>query len=89
MAGKLLLGLAVLADLALAVLLIGLSGFLFERSPLDGLWLETVYMAAVIACVVAPATAFILNAAGKRRPAQAVAWLPVAVALLVLAIPAL
>jgi len=47
------------------------------------------YIAAVIACVVAPATGFILNASGKHNAAQAVAWLPAAIALMVLVIPAL
>jgi hypothetical protein len=78
--------LAALVDLAIGALLIVLSGFMFGEG---GLWLEVAVLAAVIACVVTPATGFMLNAAGKQAYAQAAAWLPLAVALVVLAIPAL
>jgi hypothetical protein len=91
-AGLLFLGLAAVVDLAIAALLIGVSGFFFGFGPESlggGLGLEIAYMAAVIACVVAPATGFILNGAGKRRAAQIVAWLPALVALIVLATPVL
>ena len=44
-----------------------------------GMAFMVAYIAAVIACGVAPATGFILNAAGKLGAAQAVAWLPAAV----------
>ncbi len=92
MAGKVFLVLATIIDLAIAALLIGVSGFMFGQGPESlhaGLWFSIVYMAAVIACVIAPAAAFLLNAAKKPAPAQAAAWLPVAVALVVLVIPAL
>lgn len=92
MARIVFLALAAIVDLGIAALLIGVSGFLFEQGPQSlhaGVWLEVAYMAAVIACVVAPATGFILNAAAKHGSAQVVAWLPVAVALVVLVIPAL
>ncbi len=92
MAGKIFLALAGVVDLAIAALLIGVSGFVFGSGPESyhgGMLFAAAYIAAVIACVVAPATGFILNASGRHSAAQAVAWLPAAVALVVLVIPAL
>jgi hypothetical protein len=91
-ARKVFLVLATIVDLAIAALLIGVSGFVFGSGPESyhgGTLFAAAYIAAIIACVVAPATGFILNAAGKYGPAQVVAWLPVAVTLVVLVIPAL
>ena len=84
--------LATIADLAIAALLIGVSGFLFGSGPEsahEGPAFMAAYMAAIIACVVAPTTGFILNAASKHHVAQVIAWLPAAVAFVVLAVPAL
>jgi hypothetical protein len=84
--------LATIVDLAIAALLIGVSGFVFGSGPESyhgGTLFAAAYIAAVIACVVAPATGFILNAAAKPGPAQIVAWLPAVITLVVLVIPAL
>jgi hypothetical protein len=83
--------LATLADLALAALLIGVSGFLFGSGPESvhgGTLLAVAYTAGVIACVAAPVAGFLFNARGKTGAGLLVAWLPVAGALLALAIPA-
>jgi hypothetical protein len=87
-----LLVLAAIVDLAIAALLIGVSGFLFGGGPESthsGPIVMVAYVAAIIACVVAPATGFVLNAAAKHPAAQIVAWLPAVVALVVLVIPIL
>jgi hypothetical protein len=84
--------LATIVDLAIAALLIGVSGFVFGGGPESyhgGILFTAAYIAAVIACVVAPATGFILNAAAKPGLAQFVAWLPAVITLVVLVIPAL
>jgi hypothetical protein len=89
---KVFLVLATIVDLAIAALLIGVSGFLFGTGPESyhgGIWFAAAYMAAGIACAAAPATGFILNGGGKHKAAQIVAWLPAAVAFVVLLIPAL
>jgi hypothetical protein len=89
---KLFLALAAIIDLGIAALLIGVSGFVFGTGPESyhgGTAFMAAYTAGVIACVIAPATGFILNAAAKHGPAQVVAWLPAAAALVVLVIPAL
>jgi hypothetical protein len=91
-ARKVSLALATIVDLAIAALLIGVSGFVFGGGPESyhgGTLFMVAYIAAVIACIIAPATGFILNAAAKPGPAQVVAWLPAAIALVVLVIPAL
>ena len=83
--------LATLVDLALAALLIGVSGFLFGSGPESvhgGTLLAVAYTAGVIACVAAPVAGFLFNARGKTGAGLLVAWLPVAGALLALAIPA-
>ncbi len=92
MGRKILLVLATIVDLAIAALLIGISGFLFGTGPESyhgGIWFAAAYMAAIIGCAVAPATGFILNAGQKHNAAQIVAWLPAVVAFAVLLIPAL
>jgi len=84
--------LAAIVDLAIAALLIGISGFMFGHGPQSmhaGPLFAAAYIAAVAACVAAPVAGFILNAKAKRQAAQAVAWLPVAVAVIVLVVPAL
>ncbi len=82
---------ATVADLALAALLIGVSGFLFGSGPESmhaGVLPILAYTAGVIACLAAPVIGFIFNRRGKIGAALAVAWLPVAGAFLALAIPA-
>ena len=61
---------------------------------LDGLTLRNkiraavAYVGAIVACVAAPILGFVFNARGKSGAGLAVAWLPVAGALVALAIPA-
>jgi hypothetical protein len=86
-----LLVIAAIADLGVAALLIGVSGFIFGAGPESahgGALLAVAYTGMVIACVAAPAAGFILNRRGKAGPGLAVAWLPPAFALAALAIPA-
>lgn len=86
-----LLVIATIADLALAALLIGVSGFMFGSGPESvhgGTLLLIAYSAAVIACVAAPVAGFIFNHRGKTGLGLALAWLPPAGALVALAIPA-
>ncbi|MGE0564593.1 MAG: hypothetical protein AB7O50_08780 [Pseudolabrys sp.] len=92
MKAKALLVIATVLDLALAALLIGVSGFLFGGGPnamkADALT-TIVFVGAVIGCVVLPIIAFIINKKGKAGAAQLVAWLPVVVGFLVLVVPVL
>lgn len=88
---KALLVLATIADLAIAALLVAVSGFLFGSGPESmhaGALMAAGYVAAVIACLAAPAAGFIFSARGNGAIGLAVAWLPPAGALLALAIPA-
>jgi hypothetical protein len=88
---KFLLVVALVVDGALAALLVGVSGFLFGGGPESmraGVLAGIAYTAAVIACLAAPIVGFILNKRGKSSAGLAVAWLPVAGALIVLMIPA-
>jgi hypothetical protein len=88
---KFLLGLAMIADLALAALLIGVSGFMFGGSPESmhaGALAAAAYIAAVIACIAAPIAGFVFSRRGKTALALAVAWMPVAGALVALMVPA-
>lgn len=82
---------AAVADLALAALMVAVSGFLFGAGPESthaGNLAMAVYAAGVIACLAAPVAGFIFNARGSARAGLAVALLPPAGALLALAIPA-
>jgi len=86
-----LLVVATIADIALAALLVGVSGFLFGGGPESmhaGSLAATAYVAAVIGCVAAPIAGFIIKRRGKTGLGLAAAWLPVAGALVALAIPA-
>jgi len=88
---KALLVIAAVVDLALAALMIGVSGFLFGAGPESmhgGALFATAYVAAVIACLAAPVVGFILIARGKFSAGLLVAWLPPAGALVALMIPA-
>ncbi|HVZ50851.1 MAG TPA: hypothetical protein VG986_02720 [Pseudolabrys sp.] len=86
-----LLIVAALADLALAALLIGVSGFLFGGGPesmhAGGLAMAA-YAAAVIACIAAPVAGFFIKRNGKSGFGVLVAWLPPAGALLATMMPA-
>ena len=86
-----LLVVATIADLALAALLIAVSGFIFGTGPESthaGSLAAAGYIAAIVGCVVAPAAGFVLNRRGKPGVGVAAAWLPVAGALVTMAIPA-
>jgi hypothetical protein len=83
--------LATLVDLALAALMIGVSGFIFGSGPESGhsgTLLAIGYGAFVIACVALPIAGFVLNRRGKAGAGILLAWLPPAGALLALALPA-
>ena len=91
MASKVFLGLATIIDLAIAVLLVAVSGFLFGSGPESqhaGAVVAIVYAAGIIACVAAPIAGFVLNGIGRLLPAQVVAWLPSVGALVAVLLPA-
>ena len=80
---KLFLVLATIADLALAALLVSVSGFMFGGGPESthaGALAAVGYVVAVIACLVAPVAGFGLGVT--------TAWVPVAGALTALVLPA-
>jgi len=82
---------AAIVDVALAVILIGVSGFLFGSGPESmhgGTLLTVVYTAAVIGCLVVPVVGLVLHRRGKTAAGMLIVWLPPAGALLALAIPA-
>jgi hypothetical protein len=86
-----LLIVAALADLALAALLIGVSGFLFGSGPQSmhgGALPMAAYTAAVVACIAAPVAGFVFNARGKSGLALGLAWMPPAGALVAFMVPA-
>lgn len=88
---KVSLGLAAIADLAIAALLVAVSGFLFGAGPESARAsgsVEVVYAAGIIACVAAPIAGFVLNRVGRAAPAQFAAWLPVVGAVAALIVPA-
>jgi hypothetical protein len=86
-----LLVVGAIADLALAALLVAVSGFIFGAGPESthaGNMAAAGYIAAVIGCVVAPVAGFVLKRRGKSGVGVLAAWLPVAGALVAMAIPA-
>ncbi len=88
---KFLLAVAALADVALAALLIGVSGFLFGSGPQSmhgGAPMMAAYTAAIVFCLLAPVAAFICNGRGKSGLALTLAWLPPAGAVVALMVPA-
>ena len=88
---KVLLIVAVLIDIALAGLLIAVSGFLFGGGPESmhgGSLLMAAYVAAIIACVAAPVAGFIANGRKKAGLGLALACMPPVGALVALMIPA-
>jgi len=88
---KALLVIATIVDLALAALMISVSGFIFGSGPESahgGGLLLAAYVAGVIACVALPVAGFIFNARGKVGLGLLHAWLPPIAALIVMAIPA-
>jgi hypothetical protein len=88
---KVSLVLATIVDLGIAALLVAVSGFILESGPESlhgGRAVGAVYVAAIVGCVSAPIVGFVLNGKGRVAPAQFVAWLPVAGALVALTVPA-
>lgn len=88
---KVSLALATVIDLAIAALLVAVSGFLFGTGPESLRYsggVQAVYAAGIMACVAAPIAGFMLNGSGRVVPAQFVAWLPVLGALAALIMPA-
>ena len=88
---KVSLVLAAIVDLAIAALLVAVSGFLIGTGPESmhaSPVVEVVYAAGIIACVVAPIAGFMLNRMGSVLPAQFVAWLPPIGALVAVLVPA-
>ena len=86
-----LLVVAAVVDLALAALLVAVSGFVFGTGPESthaGNLAAAGYVAAVIGCVATPISGFVLNRRGKSGVGVAAAWLPVAGALVALTVPA-
>ena len=86
-----LLVVAMLADLALAALLVGVSGLLFGSGPESGhagSLAAVAYIGAVVGCLAAPIAGFALSRRSKAGLGLAMAWLPVAGAVVVLMIPA-
>ena len=85
-----LIGIAAVADLALAALLVAVSGFVFGSGPESthgGPLLLVGYSLAVIICIVAPIASFILSRRGKSGIGLAIAWLPPLGALVVMSLP--
>ena len=82
---------ATIVDLAIGALMIGVSGFIFEKGPEGGhagnLALAF-YVAAIIACAALALTGFILNRRDKTGLGIALAFLPPLGALIVMMIPA-
>lgn len=86
-----LLVLAAIADLAIAGLLVAVSGFIVGAGPESmhaGAFTAAGYVAAVLVSLAAPVAGFIFNARGKGGLGLAVALLPPAGALLAVAMPA-
>ena len=81
---KFFLVIATIVDLALAALLVGVSGFMFGGGPESihaGAIAAAGYVAMVLGCLLAPIAGFALNARGKAGIGVTVACLPIAGAL--------
>ena len=88
---KVLLIVAALFDLAIAALLVGVSGFMTGGGPesMNASGFATAaYWAAVFICIAAPVTGFILNKNGRTAAALVAAFVPPAGALAALLLPA-
>ena len=88
---KVLLVVAALVDLAIAVLLVGVSGFVTGGGPESmnaGGFAAAAYWAAVIVCIAAPVTGFILYKNGRTAAGLTAAFVPPAGALAAFLLPA-
>jgi hypothetical protein len=85
-----LLIVAALVDLALAALLVAVSGFVTGGGPestnAHG-FAAAAYWAAVVVCIAAAFAGFILNRKGKTAAALIAAWVPPAGALVATLLP--
>jgi hypothetical protein len=89
---KFLIVIAAVADLAIAALLVGVSGFIFAGGPNAGTadaLTAILYVGAVIGCIALPVAALILSRKNRIGPALIAALVPIAVGFLVLLVPAL
>jgi hypothetical protein len=82
---KIFCAIGVVADLALAVLLVGLSGFIFGGGPegMDGeAGAATVWWASFIVTLAAPILGILLLRRGRPAVGVLIAWAPVIIGLL-------
>ena len=82
---------AAIADLALAALLIGVSGFILGGGPQGmnaGGLIAIGYVGAIIACVGAPIAGLVLVKKGKPDAGMIVALLPLLGAAIAMLVPA-
>ena len=86
---KIVYAIAVVADLALAVLLVALSGFIFGGGP-EGMHGEAAaaitWWVGLISTLAAPIVGFLLLRRGRPGVGVLIAWAPVAIALLFVSI---
>ena len=88
---KVFLVVAALIDLAIAALLIGVSGFMTGGGPESmnaGGFSAAAYWAAVVVCIAAPVAGFILNRNGRTAAGLVAAFVPPAGALVAFLLPA-
>lgn len=87
---KVLIIIAAVADLAIAALLIGISGFIFGHGPEAGhsaALTKILFVAEIVLCFTGPVAGFMLNARQKAGLGILAAWLPVMLGGLALAFP--
>jgi hypothetical protein len=86
---KIIYAIAVVADLALAVLLVTLSGFIFGGGP-EGMHGEAgaaiAWWVGLIPTLAAPILGFLLLRRGRPGVGVLIAWAPVVIALLFVSI---
>ncbi|HWM47958.1 MAG TPA: hypothetical protein VNR11_13725 [Xanthobacteraceae bacterium] len=81
---------ATIADLALAALAVGVSGFIVGSGPESmraGLGVQAGLVAFVLLCLLAPVAGFVLLRAGRPVGGMLVAWLPPLIALFLAVMP--
>ena len=83
---KVLLVIAIVADLALAALLVGISGFVFGGGP-EGMhgaiWVAIGWWAMFIAALAAPVLGVVLARRGKPEAGALIAWMPAIIGIVV------
>lgn len=81
---------ATVVNLALAALLVSVSGFIIGSGPESargGTLAAATIIAFVAACVVAPIVGFVLRSFNRPVAGILIAWLPPAVALFAMVLP--